>query len=77
MTNRKGKSQTSTSEMEVTALRIEPIDPVMFQIPADYTKAEVVPPEFGGGEGAEAEGPMKSLKGMFGRKKKNKGGGGN
>lgn len=73
MTNRKGKTQTTQADMEVTVLRQEPIDVAMFQIPPDYTKSEVIPPELGGQEG-EAEGPLKSLKGMFGRKKKKDGG---
>ena len=72
MTNRKGKTTTMTSEMEVTALREESFAASTFEIPADYTKAEMVPPEFGG-QDAEAGGPMKLLKGRFGRKKKKDG----
>lgn len=73
MTNRKGKTQTTNSEMEVTVLRVEPIEATVFEIPADYTKAEIIPPEFGGSEEAEAGGPMKRFKGMFGKKKKDGG----
>ena len=73
MTNRKGKSQTTISDMEVTVLRVEPIAASIFEIPADYTETEMTP-EMGGADG-EAQGPMKALKGMFGKKKKKKDGG--
>ena len=72
MTNRKGKSETSISDMEVTVLRVEPIDAAIFEIPADYTEAEMIPPGMGG-ESGEAVGPMKKFKGMFGKKKKDGG----
>jgi hypothetical protein len=75
ITNRKGKAQTSISEMEVTVLREEPIAASIFEIPADYQEAEMVPPELGGTGAEESEGPMKALKGMFGRKNKKKDGG--
>jgi hypothetical protein len=68
VTNKKGKTSTMTSEMEVTTLRQEDIASSIFEIPADYTVAEV--PVTGVEDDTEAESPLKLLKGRFGRKKK-------
>jgi len=68
ITNKKGKSSTMSSEMEVTTLRQEEIAAAVFEIPADYTLAEV--PVMEVEDEAEAESPMKQLKGLFGKKKK-------
>ncbi len=73
MTNRKGKSQTTTSEMEVTVLRVEPIAASVFEIPPGFTETAVIPPGMGG-ESEGAVGPMRRFKGMFGKKKKKDGG---
>jgi hypothetical protein len=73
ITNRKGKAQTTISDMEVTVLREEPIAASIFEIPSDYTEAQM--PTGMGGEADEAGSPMKKLKGMFGKKNKKKDGG--
>lgn len=73
ITNRKGKSQSTRSEMEVTVLREEAIAASVFEIPPDYTEALVIPPGMGS-ESEDALGPMKRFKGMFGKKKKKDGG---
>lgn len=72
VTNKKGKTSRMTSETEVTELRVGPVPAAAFEIPADYTKQEMVPPEWGGEAGGEAGGPMKQLKGIFGKKKDKK-----
>jgi len=72
-TNRKGKSQTTIADMEVTVLRVEPIAPSVFEIPPDFAETAVIPPGMGG-ESENAQGPMKRFKGMFGKKKKKDGG---
>jgi hypothetical protein len=72
MTNRKGKSQTTTSDMEVTVLRVEPIAASVFEIPPGFTETAVIPPGMGG-ESEGAVGPLRRFKGMFGKKKKDGG----
>lgn len=68
-TNKKGKESKSSMLMEVTALREESIDGKIFEMPDGLTEAPLVPGL--SGDGDESDGPMKNLKGLFGRKKKN------
>lgn len=72
-TNKKGRQTSSTTVMEVTELRQESPDPALFVMPENFTETPLIP-EMAGMEAdqGEEEGPMKALKGMFGRKKKNK-----
>jgi hypothetical protein len=71
-TDKKGGQSTTTMVMEVTEVRQETPDAALFAMPgADYTETPLVP-TLTASDGSEQESPMKSLKGMFGRKKKNK-----
>jgi hypothetical protein len=68
VTDKKGRTSTMTSDMQVVDLRIEAVPAAVFEIPADYTRQEMLPAEWGGesGEGS----PANPLKGLFGKKKK-------
>lgn len=66
-TNKKGKSSKSSMLMEVKTVREESIDRKIFEMPDGLTETPLVPGLTGGDE---SEGPMKNLKGLFGRKKK-------
>lgn len=70
-----GQEQISTSDLEVTQVRSEPIPESAFVIPAHYQEISI--PGFGAaGEGSagapqgQPQGPMKALKGLFGKRKK-------
>ncbi len=63
-TNKKGKAQKSTSTTEVTVLREESVDDVVFAWPEHYTETEMIP-----------ELDMEAMKNEKGKKKKKKGDG--
>lgn len=69
-TDKKGRTSTSSTTMEVTTLREESIDGGIFTMPEGYTETPLLPVP-AQAEGAEEGGPMEGLKGLFGRKKKN------
>jgi hypothetical protein len=71
-TNKKGKQSSSSTVMEVTLLREETPNVALFEMPSDYRETPLLP--MGEQmEGGQDESPMKSLKGLFGRKKKKDG----
>lgn len=74
-TNKKGKQRTSTTHFRVTKMEQQNVDDSMFVMPTGYTETSLFP-ETGTAQGneqtdnskEESEGPMKSLKGLFGKK---------
>jgi hypothetical protein len=77
-TDKKGKSRTSTTHFLVTKLVHQDVDDSNFVMPTGYKETPLIP-EMDNMQGdqkdenaeEESEGPMKSLKGLFGKKKKN------
>lgn len=76
-TNKKGKQQSSTTRFVVTKLVQQNIDDSIFAMPSGYTETPLIAAA-AGAEGEQqneapsqekSEGPMKSLKGLFGKKK--------
>ncbi len=66
-TDQDGKSSTGTSNTEVTTLREEDVAASVFEIPADYTRQEMMPQADANQEDGQ-ENPMDALKNIFGRK---------
>ena len=66
-TDKKGKSETTRTTMEVTEMQMAPIPDSTFEIPAGYTETQLLPT----GEGEEGgQGSDNPLAGLFGKKKK-------
>ena len=73
MTDKRGRSQTTSTLTEVTAIREESVDASLFVMPEGYTETPLVP-AMAGMEGQQGEeNPLEGLRGLFGRKKKNDG----
>ena len=64
-TGKKGKTTTSVTTTEVTALREESVDPAIFQIPAGYQEVQLMPDmgQLEGMQGAEEEDEEQEEKG--------------
>lgn len=80
-TSKKGKTTTSTTHYRVTTLREEEVDDGLFTLPDGYTETPLIPgvasvpdgrvePDSAAApaEEAEPQGPVKALKGLFGKK---------
>ncbi len=73
-TNKKGKSQTTTSTTEVRTLREQSVADQSFTVPAGYQETEMIPQMPGQqAQGDEGEKEKGGLSGLFGRKKKDDG----
>jgi hypothetical protein len=75
-TDKRGRTTSSTTVMEVTTLREEPVDAGLFAMPEGYTEAPLIPgmAAMQGQAGDKGnENPMDALKGLFGRKTKDDG----
>lgn len=78
-TDKKGKQKQSMTHFEVTKLSQQSVDDSMFVMPTGYTEKPLMPEmkEMQGNEAQQgneqkdenSEGPMKKLKGLFGKKK--------
>lgn len=74
-TNKKGKQRTSTTHFRVTKMQQQNVDDSLFVMPSGYTETSLFP-ETGNPQGneqtedskEESKSPMKSLKGLFGKK---------
>ena len=67
--NKKGKATVTQESMEVTQLETRNIEEKIFTLPVDYEEVPMMP-VMGGEE--EQESPMEGLRGLLGRKKKNR-----
>ncbi|MGH9380039.1 MAG: DUF4412 domain-containing protein [Thermoanaerobaculia bacterium] len=73
-TSKKGETASSTTRFEVTTLREEAVDESLFAMPSGYAETPLLPglaamqAQQGEAE-AQPQGPVKALKGLFGKKK--------
>jgi hypothetical protein len=65
-TDEKGKTETTTTQMEVTELEMQSVPASTFEVPADYKETSMTPGEEGSEKGDESSNPFAK---MFGKKK--------